>query len=526
MQPAASIPRRNRRQPGQASIFVALMLVFFLVGFVGFGADMTDLWFHRQRAQTAADAACGAGAMDMLALSQGIALPSMGFTPGTPFDCANASSAAPCVYAAANGQDGAGLQSGPSSDVAVSFPGSVPSVTTPPASLAPVPFMRVDVTDRVPTIFAGVFSGSRTADVRAMAECGLVLANSPEPIVVLHPNEAQSLQVQGNPDIAIEGGPNKSIEVNSTSPTAVVIGGSALIDLSKGGPNYTGSNLGVFGGPSTAPGGFLAGSTGGWQSPASPVADPFSMLAAPTLPASNGVVTNVAYGVNGCPDTTGCQEYTGGYYPSGIQVKNTTAIFDPGLYYLVGGLQLQANSNVRPSTAAGDGTYGTTFYFSGTGSVTVWSNSGTRAIDAFDTSRATCPAGPAPNPPLPATMQGNILMGPCGGVYGDPLQQYRGILFFQDRAAAANASWGGGGQFLLAGTMYFHQCNAAGTGANCVAPPAGYNTVFSLQGNSGSGTYVLGEIIADTLYLGGTSGITMQLNPSATYSVLKVSLLR
>jgi hypothetical protein len=50
--------------------------------------------------------------------------------------------------------------------------------------------------------------------------------------------------------------------------------------------------------------------------------------------------------------------------------------------------------------------------------------------------------------------------------------------------------------------------------------------IFSLIGNSGSGTYVLGQIVTDNLTLGGTSGITMDLNPTAVFSILKASLLQ
>src|SRR5205823_4374935 len=56
----------SRRDSGQITILVALAMGTFLLGFVGFGADMTNLWFHRQAAQNAADSACLAGAMDML----------------------------------------------------------------------------------------------------------------------------------------------------------------------------------------------------------------------------------------------------------------------------------------------------------------------------------------------------------------------------------------------------------------------------------------------------------------------------
>jgi hypothetical protein len=119
-------------------------------------------------------------------------------------------------------------------------------------------------------------------------------------------------------------------------------------------------------------------------------------------------------------------------------------------------------------------------------------------------------------------------MAPCTGTYGDPSGKYRGILFFEDRRTSTGGGWGGGGGFLLAGSMYFHQCTVGGlsdTGQSCDYTTPAFNSNFSLQGNSGSASYVLGEIITDTLSMGGTPTINMVLNPNATLSTLKVSLL-
>ncbi|SRR6266567_5455038 len=99
------------------------------------------------------------------------------------------------------------------------------------------------------------------------------------------------------------------------------------------------------------------------------------------------------------------------------------------------------------------------------------------------------------------------------------------MLFFQDRArVSATPSAGGGGSYILAGTMYFHSCNATGTGTTCLAPPTAWNDIFQLQGGSGSSTYVLGEIVTDNLILGGNAGIYMDLNPSSASNILKASL--
>lgn len=548
-------PRKSHRldESGQTIMVVVLVLGLFLLGAIGFAVDFSNMWFHRQVAQDAADAACTAGAMDLLANSQGNTLGNWGsVSNGTTFSCSARAGASPCRYASLNGFDGSGLVAGTASnDVSISFTTTAPpGVTAPPASLVPLPFLRVDVVDRVKVLFASLITGSPTQDVRAFAVCGVGLANSPIPIIVLDPQnpsaKTDALDIQGTPDIKILGGPSRSIQVNSIASTAVNVGGSANIDLTKGGPNFDGSDFGVFGGPATAPSGFTTSGSGAWRSPSAPISDPFAQIVAPAQPAAptdpQGICTsakivagncNILYhdAFHGCPDPSGCTLYTPGYYSSGITVKNTTAVFDPGVYYLDGGLGLDSNSTVRPSAYGGvapNNIGGTMFYLTGaaqkcsgqTGLVCVGSNSGRSGLDAFTTSLVQCSGGPAPDSRLnlPVTLSGNVLLAPCTGTYGDPLGQYRGILFFQDRSSNVGGGWGGGGGFLLAGSMYFHHC--------CGLPPAYYDSTFTLQGNSGSASYILGEIITDNLAMGGTPTVYMALDPAARYAVLKASLYR
>ena len=62
----------------------------------------------------------------------------------------------------------------------------------------------------------------------------------------------QSISLSGTPNINIVGGPQRSIQINSSAATA--FSGASKIDLSLGGPNGTGSDFGVFGGPAANPG--------------------------------------------------------------------------------------------------------------------------------------------------------------------------------------------------------------------------------------------------------------------------------
>src|SRR5437879_3316184 len=121
----------SRSDTGQVTVFVAVIFTLFLAAFAGFGTDMANLWFHRQSAQGAADAACMAGAADMLynvsTLNGGFG----GFSAGTNFDCTTSVNPSPCKYAALNGYSSPGLAVGTdSNEVSVKFPSSVNGITT------------------------------------------------------------------------------------------------------------------------------------------------------------------------------------------------------------------------------------------------------------------------------------------------------------------------------------------------------------------------------------------------------------
>src|SRR5438445_2891525 len=371
---------RRSGESGQALLFILLALGIFLVGAVGFAVDFGNMWFHKQSAQTAADAACTAGAMDLLVDATNGLTTQGGFsaTKNGFFDCSANPTYAPCQYAALNGYTAAlscnSASTTPnSSSVCGNFPATVPGVTAPTALLPAnfPPFFRIDVIDRVPTFFSGLLSRRGSVNVRAFAVCGLVNATSPIPIIVLNPTVSHAVDVQGTPTVAILGGANRSIQVNSSSATAVNIGGTPGINLECGGIGFTGSALGVWGGPSTASsttagscpgtpvpntfppkgGGFYPGTTGSWG-PGSPVADPFALIPKPAVPPAPTVPipgltalnsTNCLTSLNiqngqchvthlthGCPDATnGCTLYTAGYYDKAISLSGAAITVGP-----------------------------------------------------------------------------------------------------------------------------------------------------------------------------------------------------
>lgn len=255
-----------------------------------------------------------------------------------------------------------------------------------------------------------------------------------------------------------------------------------------------------------------------------------------------------------------------------ISNKPRTAIFQPGLYYVgAEGLQFagasgsSSESRVTACTAGtttttncnGDGSGGVTFYFSAAGSgsnpgslsvgsgagsasactqisptlnpsncVVSYSTAGTTQFSTVGSRAMQCGTVAIPTQ-IPTTLTGNVLMGPCTGTWGDPNNNYRGFLFYQNRAIAGTPQWGGGGSFVSAGLMYFHQCRSDSTGINCSAVGSGgYGTVLTMGGGSSGNSYAYGNIVADKISLSGGSGLTMILSPSSSYSLLKVQLLR
>src|SRR4030095_15088874 len=103
--------------------------------------------------------------------------------------------------------------------------------------------------------------------------------------------------------------------------------------------------------------------------------------------------------------------------------------------------------------------------------------------------------------------------------YGDPLgisdPDERGMLFFQNRTTALSMGnqpgWQGGGNFFLAGHLYFHH--------------TAYSHQFTFGANGSSG-YFSGCIVTDMFNLGGSANLTMYLSPNTGLPSVKASLLR
>jgi Putative Flp pilus-assembly TadE/G-like len=569
--------KRRSRESGQAAVFLVLAMGLFLIGSMGFVVDGANLWFHRQSAQTAADAACTAGAMKMLSVAAGATPPDPNWI-GNSFQCSGSmsgsggnvpnSGSAPCQYAAFNGYSSSGLKTNQAgTDVSVTFPGSFSSIPACPngsslcnaEDIAATPYLQVNVTDRVQTTFLGLLNGGRSVDVGAQAMCGLSNVLSAVPVLVLNPNAPNSgltsTMTAVNPaSLTILNGPQTSIQVNSNDANAVNLS-SVTVDLS-GANGGDGGNFALAGRESQSAakgvGSKIDLGGGEWVQAAGVISDPFASVPAPALPAP----ATAHFTEPSCPGISGisCEHYFPGYYPIGITVPTTSggsggsgegsggasgvAIFDPGIYYLDGDFVAGAGTCLRPNITFPP-TEGTVFYLHGASSLQVNRLSGGASICPTTTvpiSSLQCTAsGNQMFSGLPAAgLSGNVLLAPCTGPYGDPTGDgtQRGMLFFHDRDTqpAIQPKWRASGSFGLVGNVYFHYCNsstsnATGSGANC--DPNAFTNIFNL--GSGSPAYIVGDIVVDQLQLGqmgGPSTITVSLNPSTQYRVLKASLLQ
>jgi hypothetical protein len=199
--------------------------------------------------------------------------------------------------------------------------------------------------------------------------------------------------------------------------------------------------------------------------------------------------------------------YSPGLYPSGITVKNQNALFAPGLYYIsAGGFNMLSNSTATMATGvAADPQHPEI----GDAGMVVF-NSGTGKNDIFN---FVANAG--------ASSPGIILHGPPD----DSI--WAGILFYEDPTSAGGSHTGlpggnpahqvwGGGTLSLTGTIYI---NNRGT-----VTSTSYQGL-ALGGGGGSNTTLTGEIIVNTLSLGGNGQINMNLS-SVTRLVRQVALIQ
>ncbi|MBS1798688.1 MAG: hypothetical protein JSS95_02565 [Acidobacteria bacterium] len=515
---------RWKDDDGQAIVLVAVAASFFLIGAIGLGIDGSHLYAQRQMAQAAADSGAIAGIMSIFDGTY-----STGGTafPLTTFTCGTTDARTPCAYVSKNG-----FGTSASDTVTIDYPSTAPGVSL--ASGVPANLLRVTVSRQVKTtilrMLGIVGGGASVSTVKATATAAIVSVASPIPILVTHPTLSGAFSMSGNPAVTICGGPHRSVQVNSTSSTASTSNGAkATINLSHAGPpdpgNCTtgaGADFGATGGPSSEPFGTFTVGNGSYVTKASPIKDPLASVAEPgppiptgwptiTPPTTKYVAGATVPGGGTCPTSAGsagCTLWKPGVYNGGIAISGTTALMQPGIYYINGpatsgsakgaALYCHSNCNMQMATGFTDTTTGTGW----TGNVMFYS---------------TGSGSPAAAGAFNLTANGTI------NLVGAPTTSpYKGILLFQDRNSQGNNTpsknphqIGGGGAMQLQGTIYLN---------NTTMTSSQYQEL-DLSGGSGSGTTIQGEIIVGVLALGGNGSITMNLNSTPAYTVNQIALV-
>lgn len=498
--------KRRQSESGQAALLVILAMGIFLLGALGLAVDGSHLYAERQMAQAAADAAAQAGIMSIFDGTNTAGSTHYFSSTTGPHTCGSSDQGTPCYYAQTlNKFNGTG-------DTVTYEPN--PSVSVPGLSSDPVNLLRVTVQRSVPTTLIRLL-GPTASIIKATGTAAIVDVMSPVPIIVTHPSMAGALSSNGGPAVTICGGPSKSIQVNSFNTSAAFsMNSNTTINLLHAGPpdpgdcsSGLGADFGSFGGPGSATFNFVQGQNSHFQAHASPIEDPLADVPVPPVPSIvNPTPTSLANGVSGCPAAPSkpCFLYSPGKYTSGIDVKNQTGVFKPGIYYVTsGGFGASANGNMVMATGFTDGSTGTNTGW--TGNMLVY-NTGNGTADVFS---------------VGSNGSASLVGSPTNSVY-------KGILLFEDRTAAAHVgppaknahSLGGGGTLALVGTVY-----VTNTKAIMLATPSQYQEL-ALQGTPGSSTTIQGEIITSNLALGGNAGITMNLNNLPIYKVRQAALVQ
>jgi Flp pilus assembly protein TadG len=435
---------RLRRQGGQALIMITLALVP-MFGIMGMVTDLGYMHYMKMKAQTAAELAAKAAAINLHATAGGT-LTSCSST----VVCASTITQCPtnittpqnsievgCMYAAQHGFQATGNQ-----NVTYQTGGSsLTGTSATPPTVSGIPNVSYWVTFRVvqqvPQMFSavlgfpnGVVAARSTAVVTGASDC----------IYVMDPAASGAMNVNGTAELQSSCG----LYVNSSSGTALTCNGHGS-SYAYDAPEYD-----VVGGYS-CPGTAMADATP--NTGVSHISDPLAGLPVPATAPYTCNQTN--FQVNAGSAST-VVPLSPGVYCGGISVKKGIAQFGTGQYILVGGGLSTQNTNSTIDASAGvliyntSGTVGGTTYAYGPISIVANSNANMKAMTSGT---------------------------------------YAGILYFEDRNAPTGQidTFSGGSNSTYTGTLY------------------AINSEIDLYGNPSLTSAAYTMIVADKFNLTGAS---------------------
>ena len=500
--------RLKRREGGQAILPVMMGLGIFLLGAIGLAVDGGHLYAQRQMAQSAADAAAQAAIMSVFYGTNTVTANTHKFTvpssqPTSP-NCGTSGAATPCYFAqTVNGFNLAGDS--------VSYWN--PGITVSNLSTTDTPSeVEVQVSRKVNTTFMGML-GSSGSTITASGVAAIIAKISPTPLMITHPTLSGSLSGNGTTNVTITGGPPQSVEVDSSSSTALASGGSYTVS----------GTFGVFGNEAN-PGNVSP--TANYKSPSPPI---WVSIAPPSAPSpannqgSGGQACSVLGHCSSCPNGSSCKEFLPGTYASGLDTTGNDALFDPGLYYITSSGFKVKNSNIKmcpvPSICASDTNTAGGMLVYDTGSA----SGGCDVTGGFDidtnTNHSTF------NPLYGAGVnQASTSSAPTG--------PYFGLLFFEDQNACAHTGNGqtssGGSHVLGQGNSCFQLVGTIFITNTLQIMTANASQYQDVQYNGGTctGVNLYGEMIVSALSIVGNSAVTMNLFSQSLFKIRQVALVQ
>ena len=275
----------KRKQKGQAVMLVLVAMGIFMFGAMGLAIDTGTLYFHQRMAQAGADAAAIASIMSVFQGTNSVgATGHFDASVGTHACADQGAVAIPCSY-------GVGHNFALADVSYQALAATSPSwVSTEPGGSANE--IKVTITRDVPNTLMRMVGAGATTKIKATATAAIWQVFAPIPILVLHPSKDGALSTNGNLSVIICGGPQQSIQINSTSASALSMVGGSKINLESAGPGATvtsgcgapahgsGGDLGIFG-PVPDPGTstYLRGTRPGqYVQPSSPIQDPLATV--------------------------------------------------------------------------------------------------------------------------------------------------------------------------------------------------------------------------------------------------------
>jgi hypothetical protein len=307
---------------GQTAVLFTLAAVP-LLGIVGLVVDVGWMYFRKQAAQTAADAAASAGASAAYATagggptcgSTGISCQSSEYTcPASPSTTPSNNVEVACLYAMENGFVSTGRQK-------VTVQSGVGSPPTT-AGVTINYWMVVRVSERIPQLFSAVL-GFSNAMVTARTTTGTREGSAGGCVITLHPT-AVSMTLSGSVSLTSGCG----VYVNSNNAAAITTNGGGSITTT--GTARTQIVGGCNGCENINPSA---------QTGAPTLTDPFADLNAPTADTCQGAVSLGSHDV---------ATISPGTYCSGINLgAQSTLNLNPGTYFVRGGINLGGQTTLN-----------------------------------------------------------------------------------------------------------------------------------------------------------------------------------